>query len=53
MPSPGKQSVVDHIRAPAAEDTVKTCKVPERFRVQATCPVLVTETPRTGRSPCR
>ena len=51
VPVPGKQSEVDQIRAPAAEKTVKTCRPPDRSRVQVTAPVFRTETPSVGCTP--
>ena len=48
VPVPGKQSAVDQTRAPAEVYTENTCRPPDRSRVQATEPLLVTETPRMG-----
>ena len=51
VPSPGKQSVVDHIRVPSAALTVKVWIVPERSCWQGCAPVLVTTMPSTGWPP--
>ena len=51
VPSPGKQSTVDHTRLPSAAMTVKACSVPETSRWQVSVPVLAITTPTTGWAP--